>query len=143
MFANNCTRHDAAGYSPSYLLYEGSSPLPIDIIFEIDPDYEVTSYQDYVLKWKREIHHNMLRSDRVLVPNLEERGGPGKHRLLWENKIHEAVEINEDSPVYSVKAEDGTGKVRVFYGDLLLSCEYLLAEKPPQPVTSSKKSSHC
>ena len=55
--------------------------------------------------------------------------------------MHKVVAINEDSPVYSVKAEDGTGKVRVLHRNLLLPCDYLPLEKPPQPVTS-KKSSH-
>ena len=44
--------------------------------------------------------------------------------------------------VYSVKAEDVTGKVRVLHRNLLLPCDYLPLEKPPQPITSSKKSSH-
>ena len=76
-----------------------------------------------------------------MVCNLRECGGPGKIRSYWEEKVHEVVAINEDSPVYSVKAEDGTGKVRVLHRNLLLPCDYLPLEEPPQPVTS-KKSSH-
>ena len=56
--------------------------------------------------------------------------------------MHEVVAISGDSPVYSIKAEDGTGKIRVLHRNLLLPCNYLPLEKPPQPVTS-KKSSHC
>ena len=168
VFAYNCTGNDSTGYSPFYLLYGRSPRLPIDIMFEIDPDHEVTSYQDYLLKWKRGIQqafelasqhaekraaHNkqiydrgiygsqLTVGDRVLVRNLRERGGPGKIRSYWEEKVHEVVAINEDSPVYSVKAEDGTGKVRVLHRNLLLPCDYLPLEKLPQPVTS-KKSSH-
>ena len=70
-------------------------------MFEIDPDHEVTSYQEYVLKWKRGMQqafelasqhakkraaHNkqiydrglygsqLTVGDRVLVRNLRERG---------------------------------------------------------------------
>ena len=174
VFAYNCTRNDATGYSPFYLLYGRSPRLLIDIMFEIDSDHEVTSYQDYVLKWKRGMQqafelasrhakkhaaHNkqiydrglygsqLTVGDRVLVCNLRECDGPGKLRSYWEEKVHEVVAINEDSPVYSVKsvysikAEDGTGKVRVLHRNLFLPCDYLPLEKPPQPVTS-KKSSH-
>ena len=73
---------------------------------------------------------------------MRECGGPGKLRSYWEEKVHEVVAINEDSPVYSVEAEDGAGKVRVLHRNLLLPCDYLPLEKPPQPATSSKKSSH-
>ena len=44
--------------------------------------------------------------------------------------MHEVVAINKDSPVYSVKAEHGTGKVRVLHRNLLLPCNYLPLEKP-------------
>ena len=52
MHAYNCTRNDVTGYSPFYLVYERSPRLPIGIMFGIDTDHEVTSYQSYVLKWK-------------------------------------------------------------------------------------------
>ena len=109
VFAYNYTRNDATGYSPFYLLYGRSPRLPIDIMFEIDPDHEVTSYQDYVLKWirgmqqafelasqhakKRAAHNKQIYDrglygsqltvgDRVLVRNLRERGGPREARTL-------------------------------------------------------------
>ena len=67
---------------------------------------------------------------------------PTKLRSYWEEKVHEVVGINEDSPVYSVKAEDGTGKVRALHRNLLLPYDYLPLEKPPQSVTSFRKSSY-
>ena len=148
VFAYNCTRNDATGYSSFYLLYGRSPRLPTDIMFEIDPDHEVTSYQDYVLNRKRGLQqafelasqhakkraaHNkqiydrglygsqLTVGDRVLVRNLRERGGPGKLRSYWEEKVHEVVATSEDSPAYSVKAKDGTRKVRVLLTRLLTS----------------------
>ena len=53
VFAYNCTGNDVTWYSPFYLLLERSPRLPIDVMYGIDPDHEVTSYQDYVFKWKR------------------------------------------------------------------------------------------
>ena len=169
VFAHNCTRNDATGYSSFYLLYGRSPRLLIDIMFGIDPDHEVTSYQDHVLKLKREMQqafelasqhakkraaHNkqiydcglygsqLTVGDRVLVSNLREHGGPEELQSYWEEKVHEVVATNEDSSVYSVKAKEGTGKVRVLHRNLLLLCDYLPLEKPPPPVTSFKKSSH-
>ena len=106
--AYNCSRNDATGYSPFYLLFGRRPRLPIDLIFSIDLLTKHQSYPQYVSTWKtamenayklaskksqesgaqaKEYYDRKLRSsvlqptDRVLVRNLSERGGPEKLRV--------------------------------------------------------------
>ena len=71
----------------------------------------------------------LKRGDRVLVRNMGERGGPGKLRSHWEEKVHVTWQMSEDFPVYKVEAEGG-GKKRELHRNLLFQCEYLLLGKP-------------
>ena len=78
----------------------------------------------------------LAAGDRVLVRNLSERGGPGKIRSYWEDKIHSVIRrIGEDSPVYEIKPEKGDGRTRVIHRTLLLPCDYLEMEETHQAGT--------
>lgn len=150
--AYNCTRSEATGFSPYYLLFGRSPRLPIDTLFNLPATYKQESYREYVQKWQdrmrqayeiasktavreaergkqcydRKVHGNDLQpGGRVLVRNLSERGGPGKLRSYWEDKVHRIVKRrNNDSPVYEVMPEGG-GKTRVLHRNLLLPCDSL------------------
>lgn len=165
--AYNCTHSEATGFSPYYLLYGRSPRLPIDLLFNIPPTEGQKSYTAYVENWQnrmrqayeiasktaakesalgktgydKRVHGADLEpGGRVLVHNLSERGGPGKLRSYWEDRVHVVVKRrSSDSPVYEV-APEGGGKCRVLHRNLLLPCDSLPLSHPetdPQPKRAS------
>jgi len=161
--AYNCTRNEATGFSPFYLLFGRHPRLSIDLIFGIDRTANQGSHTQYVAQWqkamseayelaskranegsdraKQRYDHHVRSSvlqpgDRVLVRNLSERGGPGKLRSHWEDRIHAVISRKGgDSPVYEVKPEKGPGGARILHRNLLLPCNHL-------PVDVASKTPH-
>ena len=151
--AYNCTRNDATGFAPFFLLFGRAPRLPIDQIFGLCHLSQSVSYPKYVEQWattmkdayeivrkrtghqlhtrgereRKRAHSSALNpGDRVLVRNLSERGEPAKLRAYWEDKIHIVVERKgQDSPVYKVKSEGAEGRERVLHRNLLLPCHFL------------------
>ena len=156
--AYNCTRHESTGYSPFFLLFGRHPRLPIDLMFGIEGQTNHENHSQYVAKWRKAMteayeiagkksseagirakqrHDHFVRStvllpgDRVLVRNLSQRGGPGKLRSHWEDRVHIVVSRKgEDSPVYVVKPETGTGENRTLHRNLLLPCNNLPLDIP-------------
>ena len=60
-----------------------------------------------------------------MVGNLCERDGTGKLRNYWEEKVHVVIDRRKESPVYVLKAEEGSGIERILHRNLLLSCDLL------------------
>ena len=50
-----------------------------------------------------------------MVRSLRERGGAGKLRNYWEEKVHVVIERRKESSVYVLKAEDGSGIERILH----------------------------
>ncbi|TWW52959.1 hypothetical protein D4764_0155110 [Takifugu flavidus] len=150
--AYNCTRSEATGYAPYYLLYGRNPRLPVDIMFSLTPRDQSASHSDYGSKWRsrmqeayriasktaqshqsrakklydKKTHGVELQPGcRVLVRNVRDRGGPGKLRSYWEEKVHIVIERkHKDSPVYVVRPE-----TRVLHRNLLLPSDFLPMEE--------------
>ena len=139
-FAFNSTRNDSTGFSPFELLFGRKPRLPIDIIFGNTDLSTAKSYPEYVKHFKdamkeaykiaaekaaistaagRDEYNKKVRTsnlkpgDRVLVKNVLERGGPGKLRSFWEDKVY--IVMNRKDPLNSVsevRPESQPGRTR-------------------------------
>lgn len=91
--------------------------------------------------YDRKVRSSCLQEgDRVLVKNLLERGGPGKLRSYWEENIYVVLRrLNDESPVYEVKKDNGTGRNRVLHRNLLMQCDSLPLESTTSANGSDNK----
>ena len=72
--AYNCTKNDATGYAPFFLLFGRTPRLPIDLMFNLKPPSGFSSYPEYVKKWK------MLCQRHTRLPQKLPRGMPSMGR---------------------------------------------------------------
>ena len=161
--AYNCSRSDATGVSPFFLMFGRQARLPVDIAMGVNPDqHSVEDHRAYVKDMRsrlqyayqratQEANRNKKRSksrfdskvvevtlakgDRVLVRNVSLRG---KCKLAdkWSEDVY-IVKDQPDSelPVYVVYPENNPKKLRTLHRDLLLPCGYL----PMKEQLPSKK----
>ncbi|KAK7886457.1 hypothetical protein WMY93_026078 [Mugilogobius chulae] len=163
----NCTRSEATGYAPYFLLFGRSPKLPIDLMFGLETKEQSSSHTDYAEKWRAKMteayklasksaHKEAMRGkvlydkkvygaelvpgSRVLVRNLTEKGGPGKLRSFWEERVYVITQRKQqDSPVYEIKPETGRGRTRIMHRNLLLPCDFLPVETLVSPAEEPKK----
>ena len=151
------TKHSSTGHSPYYLIFGRALRLPIDLIsptcHNTTPSQLLSSY---VETWKEQMkevsqlafqHSNERKTkdvvrrntkrpcltilepgDRVLIPNLSEKGRTGNMRSYWEEKIYIIVSsIGNDPVVYKIRSKyNRKGKTRTVHHNMLMHCDSLL-----------------
>ena len=145
-FAYNSTTNSATGFTPFYLMFGRESRLPIDCLLPIEGVQSGNkTHAEFVREWKKSMKeafqlasrhaektaaYNKKKydarikqvdldvGDRVLLKNLE-KGGTGKLRSFWEQKIYVVAEKDESLPVYKVKQVGGS-KTKTVHRNLLM-----------------------
>ena len=165
VYAHNATISSATGYSPFFLLYGREPRLAIDNLFENTEIRRKRDYRAYVDNWQKgmkdayqiayahaekearsneKMYNRKARSsvleanDRVLIKNVRARGGPGKLRSYYEEKVFRVVERKGDGPVYVVEPERG-GERRTVHRNLLFHCSEKLPDAPVVTVQRKEK----
>ena len=166
VYAYNCTRSNATGFSPYYLLYGRQPLLPIDTEYGVfTPELSETVTYKYVQELQSRLQHafdkandfcekEALRSKRrfdktarcsKLLPGdlvlVKRKGFTSKHRIAdkWETEPYEIVSQRSDGlPVYTVERN---GRERTLHRNMLfpLGLRCLLYTSPsPRDATLSR-----
>ena len=156
VYAYCCTKHSTTVYAPYFLLFGRKPRLPIDLILEPTHKTPQQTHSKFVDDWRNQMsqaykiasinssckkhkdiarHDNkgpltavLEKDDKVFIRNLPERGGTGKMRFFWEDKVHVVIgNLNSENITYKVQPEsDSNGKIRTLHRNMLLSCDNLL-----------------
>ena len=161
--AYNCTKHDTTGFSPYYLMFGRHPRIPVDLVLGKVEDQDTTSVDQYVaslqnqLKKAFEVAESATKSnqmghkkvydrkirgavleigDRVLLRNV---GLKGTNKLAdkWSGEVYVVTgKPNDNIPVYEVRLEQGSKKIRVVHRNLLLPLPWIPSNDREVSVTT-------
>lgn len=153
--AYNCTKNDATGYAPFFLMFGRHARLPVDVAMRVEPEemqrqiatttayakdlkgrleeaYRIASQEGRKSTERhKELYDKKIRGgtvevgDRVLVRKV---GFKTRHKLAnrWEDEVHEVVDHpDKEVPVFIVKGEGKHGKRRTLHRNMLLPVNFL------------------
>ena len=145
--AYNCTKHDTTGFSPYYLMFGRHPGISVDLVLGKVEGQDTTSVDQHVASLRNqlkkafevaesatkctEMGHNKVYDRKVLGAVLEIGDGvllrnvglKGTNKLAdkWCEEVYVvAGKPNENIPVYEVRLEQGSKKIRVVHRNLLL-----------------------
>ena len=159
--AYNCTRNEATGYAPFFLMFGMHARLPVDIAMGVEPEerqrhhtttayakdlkerldhaYKIASREgDKAATRHKGIYDRKIRGstvevgDRVLVRKV---GFTSKHKLAnrWEDDVYEVLEQpDKNIPVFVVRSEEKAGKRRTLHRNMLLPVNFLPIQNPEE-----------
>ncbi|XP_021345408.1 uncharacterized protein LOC110445231 [Mizuhopecten yessoensis] len=163
--AYNCTCQESTGQSPYFLMFGRNPRLPVDLAFGIETGPNMSSMPKYVddlrqrllyaydlaakhsaqAKNRQKKHYDsrvreavLNIGDRVLVKIL---AFEGKHKLTnkWEEDPYIVTgQPNADIPAYTVRKENGEGRIRTLHRNLLLPIG-CIDTRQRQPIPTPRK----
>ena len=156
-FAYNVTVNKTTGFSPYELMFGRKPRLPIDSIFQLDPEISDKGVKKSYVKFAREWSESMQQAFDIASKNADksgkynkehydkklkgadvvigdrvllinrEKGGTGKLRTFFEDAVYVVVSKDEDLPVVTIKYEEG-GPERRVHRNHLFKCNLILPQ---------------
>ena len=150
--AYNCIRQTTTGFYPYFLMFGRTPRFPIDIAFGLEVEGKKESSTKYVKTMKERLkkayelasratrtaqERQKCESDKKVQGVILQPGDrvvakivafDGKHKIAnkWEEEPHRIFsQPNRDIPVYVVQRENGEGRKRTLYRNLLLPIGFL------------------
>ncbi|KAL0152786.1 hypothetical protein M9458_052509 [Cirrhinus mrigala] len=79
--AYNCTKNEATGYAPYYLIFGRSPRPPVELLFNLGQDESHETYDDYVSHWKKRMQEAYQIAARTAIK------GAARGKFLYDRKV--------------------------------------------------------
>ena len=130
--AYNCTRHEATGYSPFFLLLGRSPRLPVDFAFNLTPKDDTTSYPEYVSKWRAAMKEAYAKASNLAYRNAT------RGKKYYDRKVRSTIlEPGDRGSSSELYIKRRPWKIEIFLGGGRARCG--VTDGPDSPVSTSRQ----